>query len=78
MADNVSLNSNGSLDMTADFEMPADVIEFQWWTEGVMILAVGTLGLLGNCASIWTFSRQRVHRVFHNLLLVLAIFDIVR
>ncbi len=38
---------------------------------------VGIAGLAGNGISIWTFSRQRVHRIFHNLLLVLAIFDIV-
>jgi hypothetical protein len=51
---------------------------FQWATEGVLILVVGILGLFGNIISIWTFSKQRVHRIFHNLLLVLAIFDIVR
>ncbi len=47
-------------------------------TEGVLVLVVGVAGVVGNGASVWTFSRQRVHRIFHNLLLVLAIFDIVR
>ena len=50
---------------------------FQWSTEGLLILIVGVIGVFGNGVSIWTFSRQRVHRIFHNLLLVLAIFDIV-
>lgn len=50
---------------------------FEWATEGVLILIIGILGLLGNCISIWSFSRQKVHRIFHNLLLILAIFDIV-
>eukprot|EP00095_Tigriopus_kingsejongensis_P005175 maker-scaffold237_size242172-snap-gene-1.31 protein:Tk05175 transcript:maker-scaffold237_size242172-snap-gene-1.31-mRNA-1 annotation:"fmrfamide receptor" len=50
---------------------------FQWVTEGLLIFIVGIIGLVGNGISIWTFSRQRVHRIFHNLLLVLAIFDIL-
>ena len=51
---------------------------FQLVTEGYLILVIGLVGLLGNMASIWTFSRQRIHRTFHNLLLVLTIFDTVR
>lgn len=50
---------------------------FQWMTEGLLIFIIGIIGLVGNGISIWTFSRQRIHRIFHNLLLVLAIFDIV-
>ena len=50
---------------------------FQLVTEGYLILVIGLVGLLGNIASIWTFSRQRIHRTFHNLLLVLTIFDTV-
>ena len=46
-------------------------------TEGLLILIVGVIGVVGNGVSLWTFWRQRVHRIFHNLLLVLAIFDIV-
>ena len=51
---------------------------FKLVTEGYLILIIGIVGLLGNIASIWTFSRQRIHRTFHNLLLVLTIFDTVR
>jgi hypothetical protein len=50
---------------------------FEWVTEGLLILVLGLLGLLGNCISIYTFSKQCVHRIFHNLLLALAMFDIV-
>ena len=50
---------------------------FEWVTEGLLIFIVGIIGLFGNGVSIWTFWRQRVHRIFHNLLLILAIFDMV-
>ena len=51
--------------------------DFEWITEGLLIFVFGIIGLLGNGVSIWTFWRQRVHRIFHNLLLSLAIFDMV-
>ena len=50
---------------------------FEWVTEGLLIFIVGIIGLFGNGVSVWTFWRQRVHRIFHNLLLILAIFDMV-
>ena len=50
---------------------------FEWVTEGILIFIVGIIGLLGNATSVWTFWRQPVHRIFHNLLLTLAIFDSV-
>ena len=58
-----------------DFAVEGGVFGFV--TEGLLIFIIGLLGLVGNAISIWTFSRQRVHRIFHNLLLVLALFDIV-
>ena len=51
---------------------------FCWLVEGVFIMIVGSLGLLGNSLSLYTFSRQKVHRIFHNLLLTLTIYDLVR
>ena len=51
---------------------------FKIVTEGYLILIIGIVGLFGNGASLWTFSRQKIHRTFHNLLLVLAIYDMVR
>jgi hypothetical protein len=56
--------------------LPEDV--FEWIFEGLFIFIAGNIGILGNCISIRTFSRQKVHRIFHNLLLTLAIFDLVK
>ena len=50
---------------------------FAWVVEGVLILAAFMVGLFGNGFSIVIFSRQKVHRIFHHLLLLLAIFDMV-
>ena len=50
---------------------------FEWVFEGLFIFLAGGIGVLGNGISMWTFSRQKVHRIFHNLLLTLAIFDLV-
>ena len=50
---------------------------FEWVTEGLLIFIFGVVGLFGNGVSVYTFWRQRVHRIFHNLLLSLAIFDMV-
>jgi len=41
-------------------------------------MIVGSLGLVGNSCSLFLFARQKVHRIFHNLLFLLAIFDLVR
>jgi hypothetical protein len=51
--------------------------DFEWTTEGVLISVVGVVGVVGNLISIYTFSRQKVHRIFHNLLLSLALYDLV-
>jgi hypothetical protein len=50
---------------------------FAWLVEGVLILAAFLVGMVGNSFSIIIFSRQKVHRIFHHLLLLLAIFDMV-
>jgi hypothetical protein len=52
--------------MQACFRVPID--DFEWVTEGLLISLIGVIGLLGNAISIWKFSRQKVHRIFHNLL----------
>lgn len=77
--------SDGNLTSDLDIEIELDppdtfngVTTFQLITEGYLIFIIGCIGLLGNVISIWTFSRQRIHRIFHNLLLVLTIFDTVR
>ena len=57
---------------------PEDVeITFQWMTEGLLLFITSCIGLVGNTCSVITCSRQRVQRVFHRLLLVLATFDTV-
>jgi hypothetical protein len=38
---------------------------------------IGSAGLVGNSYSLFLFARQKVHRIFHNLLFLLAIFDLV-
>ena len=50
---------------------------FAWVVEGVLILIAFLVGIFGNCFSVIVFSRQKVHRIFHHLLLLLALFDIV-
>ena len=73
---NLSTNMSTSSDLAEEDDMFL-VDWFEWLMEGVLIFVVGNIGLLGNGVSIWTFSKQRVHRIFHNLLLVLALFDMV-
>ena len=46
--------------------------------EGVLLLAVALVGLIGNFTSFVTISRQKIQRTFHNLLLLLTVFDMVR
>ena len=53
-------------------------ITLQWVTEGLLLTIISCIGLVGNSCSVVTCSRQRVQRVFHRLLLVLATFDTVR
>ena len=50
---------------------------FQWVTEGILLLLLSAIGLFGNSCSVVTCARQRVQRIFHRLLLVLASFDTV-
>ena len=50
---------------------------FQFYTEGLFLFIVGAIGLVGNSCSVVTFARQRIQRVFHRLLLILATFDAV-
>ena len=51
---------------------------FSWYVEGLMTLIAGLIGLYGNSCSLRLFSKQKEHKIFHNLLLLLAIFDLVR
>ena len=50
---------------------------FAWAVEGVLIMIAFFVGMFGNGFSVIVFSRQKVHRIFHHLLLLLSIFDMV-
>lgn len=46
--------------------------------EGVLLLSVGILGIIGNIASIVVFTiRLKIQRNFHALMICLAIFDLI-
>jgi len=47
-------------------------------TEGFLLAIVAAFGLFGNGCSVVVFARQRIQRIFHRLLLMLAVFDGVR
>ena len=47
----------------------------KYWTEGVAIVIVGALGLLGNTFSIFVFKRSRGNKGFHTLLVKYGIND---
>ena len=66
----------GEDEVFAEPELEVDGL-FDWFVEGVLILVAFFVGMLGNSFSIIVFSRQKVHRIFHHLLLLLAIFDMV-
>ena len=51
---------------------------FCWTVEGIGILIIGLIGVFGNSCSMVLFSQQKVHRIFHHLLLLLSVFDLVR
>ena len=46
--------------------------------EGVILLIVALVGLVGNFASFITIFNQKVQKTFHSLLFLLSIFDTVR
>ena len=62
--------------------MPMEAMEgwevtFNFVVEGVLLLMVAVLGLAGNLASFVIFFRQKVQKIFHNLLFLLSTFDTV-
>ena len=46
--------------------------------EGVLLLLVASIGLLGNFTSFVILMRRKVQKIFHNLLFLLSTFDTVR
>ena len=50
---------------------------FTFLVEGVLLLLVACVGLVGNILSFMVLSTQGLQKTFHNLLLLLNIFDMV-
>ena len=50
---------------------------FSFLLEGVLLSVVAGFGLIGNLLSFIILSTQEVNKTFHNLLLLLSIFDMV-
>ena len=68
-------DSDNSTSIDAEVNYKKDL--FSWMIEGVGILVIGLIGVFGNSCSMVLFSRQKVHRIFHHLLLLLSVFDLV-
>ena len=45
--------------------------------EGVLLLVIAVIGITGNLLAIVTILSQKVLTIFHDLLLVLTVFDMV-
>ena len=72
-----SMNATGN-NTNEDVNNSGEADMFCWAIEGVCILIIGLIGIFGNSCSMVLFSRQKVHRIFHHLLLLLTCFDMVR
>ena len=71
------MNDTKATNSTVDGEVNYKEDLFCWTIEGVGILVIGLIGVFGNSCSMVLFSRQKVHRIFHHLLLLLSFFDLV-
>ena len=75
MEDNINhTNHTDPMPMEA---MEGWVVTFNFVVEGDLLLMVAVLGLAGNLASFVIFFRQKVQKIFHNLLFLLSTFDTV-
>ena len=63
--------------MSASFLDDSWLATITFLVEGVMLLTVACLGLVGNIFSFIVLTTQGIQRTFHNLLLLLSIFDMV-
>ena len=59
-------------------EAPGWLVTTTFLVEGVMLMIVACLGLVGNILSFGVLISQKVQKTFHNLLLLLNTFDTVR
>ena len=68
--------NNSSL-VSEEYSESFPIYNFQWVTEGLLLVIVSSIGIVGNACSVVTCTKQRIQRVFHRLLLALATFDTV-
>lgn len=68
-------SSNTTLVLVSDNSYTRAMAEYV--LEGILLLIAGLFGILGNIGAILVFSRQRMQRNFHALMVALASFDLV-
>ena len=61
----------------SDFEKTSWLDNITFLVEGVMLLTVACIGLVGNILSFIVLNTQGRQKTFHKLLLLLNIFDMV-
>ena len=76
---NGTLDVSGTLatDCGTDFTNDKTVVNFKYYCDGLLISVVGSLGLIGNLIAVIVLARPKLRDCFHQLLLALAIFDIL-
>ena len=52
-------------------------VTFNFVVEGVLLIMVACVGLIGNFVSFVILMRRKVQKIFHNLLFLLTTFDTV-
>ena len=56
---------------------PPWLVTMTFFVEGILLLMVACMGLVGNILSFVVLKSQKVHKTFHNLLILLNTFDMV-
>ena len=56
---------------------PSWLVTMTFFTEGILLMMVACMGLVGNILSFVVLKSQKVHKTFHNLLILLNTFDMV-
>ena len=51
--------------------------DYQYYVEGVLLMIIGTFGIIGNISAIVVFTRQSLQKSFYGLMLSLAVFDLI-
>ena len=51
--------------------------DYKYYVEGVLLMIIGTFGIIGNISAIVVFTRQSLQKSFYGLMLSLAVFDLI-